>query len=313
MAETLLHAGICKIGQLRLCYKVGSTLLEAQSLPAIRPAAVAGAFYPGAAIELERQIGIFLGSAGTGANAPAPKTLIAPHAGYIYSGEIAAAAYARLAPARGRITRVVVLGPSHFVGFSGLAVSSAEAWQTPLGRVPIDRPVVEGLIAEKLADMLDAAHACEHSLEVQLPFLQAALGQFSLVPIVAGDAPPEAVAALLDALWGGPETLIVISTDLSHHLDYRTCQATDRRTADAIERFDANALGPDSACGRVPLGGLLVVARRRGPTIARLDLRNSGDTAGLRDRVVGYGSWVLFEPAEELAGASRPWRRSDPQ
>jgi AmmeMemoRadiSam system protein B len=280
--------------------------LEDQPLPAIRPTAVAGAFYPAAAIELERQIGIFLDSAARGATAPAPKALIAPHAGYIYSGQIAAAAYARLAPARGRIARVVALGPSHFGGFSGLAVSSAEAWQTPLGSVPIDRPVIERLIAGKLVDMLDAAHAREHSLEVQIPFLQTAVRQFSLVPIVAGDSPPEAVAALLDAVWGGPETLIVISTDLSHYLDYRMCQATDRQTADAIERFDANALGPDSACGRVPLGGLLVAARRRGMTITRLDMRNSGDTDGLSDRVVGYGSWVLFEPAAELAGASQP-------
>jgi MEMO1 family protein len=275
-------------------------------LPAIRSAAVAGIFYPAAAIDLERRIAVCFDSAGTGPTAPAPKALIVPHAGYIYSGPVAATAYARLAPVRGRIERVVVLGPSHFVGFSGLALCSAEAWQTPLGSAPIDRPVVERLIAEKLVDILDAAHACEHSLEVQVPFLQTALSQFSFVPIVFGDAPPEAVAALLDAVWGGLETLIVISTDLSHYLDYRTCQETDRRTADAIERFDTNALGPDSACGRAPLGGLLVAARRRGMSIARLDMRNSGDTAGPRDRVVGYGSWVLFEPAEEFAKASQP-------
>ncbi len=276
-------------------------------MPAIRPAAVAGSFYPAAAAELERQIAGLLGSAGTAAADPVPKALIAPHAGYIYSGPIAAAAYARLAPARGRITRVVVLGPSHFVGFRGLAAGSAETWHTPLGTVPIDRSVVERLIEAKLVDVLDAAHAREHSLEVQIPFLQAALGEFSLVPIVAGDAAPEAVSALLDAVWGGPETLIVISTDLSHYLDYRTSQETDRLTADAIERLDRDALGPDAACGRVPLRGLLSAAKRRRMSIARLDLRNSGDTAGPRDRVVGYGSWALFEPvgrqpAEDLAG-----------
>jgi hypothetical protein len=210
-------------------------------LPAIRPATVAGAFYPAAAIELERQIGIFLDNAGRGATASAPKALIAPHAGYIYSRQIAAAAYARLVPARGRMARVVVLGPSHFVGFSGLAVSSAEAWQTPLGRVPVDRPVTERLVAGKLVDMLDAAHAREHSLEVQIPFLQTAVGQFSLVPIVAGDSPPEAVAALLDAVWGGPETLIVISTDLLSSRLPRVWRST---------YFGSSSFGRDRAKGQ---------------------------------------------------------------
>jgi MEMO1 family protein len=277
-------------------YNVGNRSSEAHPLPAIRPAAVAGAFYPAAAAQLQKQIADFLGDSKGAGSGPLPKALIAPHAGYVYSGPTAAAAYARLAPARGRITRVVLLGPSHFVGFRGLAASSAEGWQTPLGTVPIDRPVVGRLIEEKLVGVLDAAHAREHSLEVQIPFLQQALGEFSLIPIVAGDAPPEAVAALLDAVWGGSETLIVISTDLSHYLDYRSCREIDSRTAAAIEGFDWDALGPDSACGRVPVRGLLAAAKRRGMSIARLDLRNSGDTAGPRDRVVGYGSWALFEP-----------------
>jgi AmmeMemoRadiSam system protein B len=196
-------------------------------LPAIRPAAVAGSFYPAAATELQSEIRKLLGSTGTGAIVPVPKALIAPHAGYIYSGPIAAAGYSRLAPARERITRVVLLGPSHFVGFYGLAADSAEGWQTPLGTVPIDRPVVERLIKARLIGVLDAAHTREHSLEVQVPFLQVALGEFALVPIVAGDASPEAVTALLEAVWAGPETLIVVSTDLSHYLDYRSCQETD--------------------------------------------------------------------------------------
>ena len=266
-------------------------------MPAIRPAALAGSFYPAAAAALRREIGELLGGVETAAVAPVPKALIAPHAGYIYSGPIAAAGYSRLAPARERIRRVVLLGPSHFGGFHGMATSSAEGWQTPLGTVPIDRPVVERLIEARLIGVLDAAHAREHSLEVQLPFLQVALREFALVPIVAGDALPEAVAALLDAVWAGPETLIVVSTDLSHYLDYRSCQETDRQTADAIERLDPSALGLESACGRVPVCGLLSAARRRGMSIARLDLRNSGDTAGPRGRVVGYGSWALFECA----------------
>ena len=265
-------------------------------MPAIRPAAVAGSFYPAAATELQSEIRKLLGSTGTGAIVPVPKALIAPHAGYIYSGPIAAAGYSRLAPARERITRVVLLGPSHFVGFYGLAADSAEGWQTPLGTVPIDRPVVERLIKARLIGVLDAAHTREHSLEVQVPFLQVALGEFALGPIVAGDASPQAVVALLDAVWAGPETLIVVSTDLSHYLDYRSCQETDHQTADAIERLDPGGLEPQSACGRVPVRGLLAAAKRRGMSIVRLDLRNSGDTAGPRDRVVGYGSWALFEP-----------------
>ena len=266
-------------------------------MPAIRAAAVAGLFYPAAATELQSEIRKLLSSTGTAAIVPVPKALIAPHAGYIYSGPIAAAGYSRLTPARERITRVVLLGPSHFVGFHGLAADSAEGWQTPLGTVPIDRPVVERLIKARLIGVLDAAHTREHSLEVHVPFLQVALGEFALVPIVAGDASPEAVAALLEAVWAGPETLIVVSTDLSHYLDYRSCQETDHQTADAIERLDLSALGPESACRQVPLRGLLAAAKRRGMNIARLDLRNSGDTAGPRDRVVGYGSWALFEPA----------------
>ena len=267
-------------------------------MPAIRTAAVAGLFYPAGAAELRGDIAELLGGTETGAAAPVPKVLISPHAGYIYSGHVAAAGYRQLAPARERITRVVLLGPSHFVGFHGLAAASADSWQTPLGSVPVDRPLVVRLIEAKLIEMLDAAHAREHSLEVHLPFLQVALGEFALVPIVAGEASPQAVAAVLDAVWGGPETLIVVSTDLSHYLDYRTCQETDLRTAEAIERLDPDALAPESACGRVPVRGLLAVAKRRGMDIARLDLRNSGDTAGPRQRVVGYGSWALFEPDE---------------
>lgn len=279
-------------------------------MPAVRPAAVAGSFYPAVAAELQRQIGALLGTARTAAIVAMPKALIVPHAGYVYSGPIAAAAYAQLAPVRQRITRVALLGPSHFVGFRGLAASSAAGWQTPLGTVPVDRPIVERLIEAGLIVVLDAAHAREHSLEVQIPFLQTALGKFSLVPVVAGDAPPDAVAALLDAVWGGPETLIVVSTDLSHYLDYASCQEMDSRTASVTERFDWKALGPDSACGRVLVRGLLVAARRRGISILRLDLRNSGDTAGPRDRVVGYGSWALFEPAgqepgDAIAGSER--------
>jgi hypothetical protein len=184
-----------------------------------------------------------------------------------------------------------------------MAVDTADAWAMPNGTVSLDTDAIARLRQLPMVGELDAAHQREHGLEVHVPFLQHVLGDFRLVPIVAGDAPPDAVAAVFDALWGGSETLIVVSTDLSHFLDYAACQRTDQHTAEAIERADFDALGPSDACGFVPTRGLLLAARRRGMAIERLDLRNSGDTAGPRDRVVGYGAWALFEPASGAAHA----------
>lgn len=267
-------------------------------MTAIRPTAVAGTFYPADPAELGAQINRFLAQARSTAAADrrVPKALIAPHAGYVYSGPVAASAYVRLLPARGRIKRVVLMGPSHRVGFRGLAVGTAESWASPLGTVAVDRAALDKALALPMVGVLDQAHAHEHSLEVHLPFLQAVLGSFKLVPVVVGDARADDVAAVLEALWGGPETLIVVSTDLSHYLDYAACRQADAATVAAIERLDPAGLDRDRACGRVPLGGLLVAARRHGMAIATLDVRNSGDTAGPKDRVVGYGAWALYEP-----------------
>ena len=268
------------------------------TMTAIRHPAVAGSFYPAEPDVLERLLTRFLSEVGNDAPAPElPKAIVGPHAGYVYSGPVAARAYARLAPAHGKITRVVLIGPSHYVGFRGLAVDTAEAWQMPGGTVALDVEAIARLRGLPMVGALDAAYQREHALEVHVPFLQHVLGAFRLVPIVAGDAPPEAVAAVFDALWGGPETLIVVSTDLSHYLDHASCRTRDQSTAEAIERFDIGALGPAEACGAVPMRGLLLAARRRGMAIERLDLRNSGDTAGPRDRVVGYGAWALYEGA----------------
>lgn len=274
-------------------------------MTAIRSPAVAGTFYPAAPNALARQLTQFLSEADNAPplpEAPAlPKAIIAPHAGYIYSGPVAARAYARLAAARGPISRVVLIGPSHYVGFQGFAVDMSDAWATPSGTVALDHAAIARLQQLPMVGRLDAAHAREHALEVHVPFLQHVLGDFRLVPIVAGDAPPEAVTALLEAVWGGPETLIVVSTDLSHYLDYAACQRLDASTAEAIERFDDSVIGSREACGQVPTRGLLRIARQRGMAIERLDLRNSGDTAGPRDRVVGYGAWALYEtePADD--------------
>ncbi len=284
-------------------------------MTAVRPAAVAGMFYPADPAQLRAQLDAFLAQARAALPAgdtAVPKALIAPHAGYVYSGPVAASAYVRLLPARGRVRRVVLVGPSHRVAFRGLAVGSADQWVSPLGPVPIDRAAVQHLAAMPTVGLLDQAHGAEHSLEVHVPFLQTVLGEFALVPVVAGDARPDDVAAVLDAAWGGPETVVVVSTDLSHYLDYDTCRTVDAATVAAIERMDFGALGRDSACGRVPLGGLLLLARRRGMRIATLDVRNSGDTAGPRDRVVGYGAWALYEAERPVATAEDAIRAAGP-
>ena len=286
-------------------------------MPAIRPSAVAGSFYSADAAELRSEIDDLLGSTVSAAIAPVPKALIAPHAGYIYSGPIAAAGYRRLAPARERIMRVVLFGPSHFVGFDGLAASSAEDWQTPLGTVPVDRPMVERLIKAKLIGVLDAAHAQEHSLEVHLPFLQVALDEFALVPIVAGDASPQAVVALLDAVWAGPETLIVVSTDLSHYLDYRSCQADrppDRR------RNRAPRPGWSRAAERLrPGSGARAARRRKTPRHEHRQARPAHFRRYRRPARPGGRLWQLGtlracgSAALRSSGTTAGWRRSQPE
>jgi MEMO1 family protein len=263
-------------------------------MSSIRRPAVAGLFYPADRSELLDQLKTLLPDSPDVGNVP--KAIIAPHAGYVYSGSIAASAYARLRPARERIRRVVLLGPSHRVPLRGLASSGAEAFETPLGRVPIDRDCLAALADLPQVKTLDQAHAMEHSLEVHLPFLQSMLADFALVPLVVGDATATEVAEVLERLWGGPETLIVISSDLSHYHDYATAQRMDHATCRAIETLHHQAISYEQACGRVPVSGLLEAARRHELTVETLDLRNSGDTAGPRDQVVGYGAWAFTEP-----------------
>jgi AmmeMemoRadiSam system protein B len=255
-----------------------------------RPPAVAGSFYPADPAELEQMVRGYLSQVETSGEG-APKALIAPHAGYVYSGPVAASAYARLAPARGRVSRVVLLGPSHRVALRGLAAPDATTFVTPLGEIALDREALERALTLPQVRVLHAAHELEHSLEVHLPFLQVVLGSFSLVPLVAGDASAADVAEVLELLWGGDETLVVVSSDLSHYKDYATAKRLDDATTRAVESLTPEAIGFEDACGRVPIRGLLEVARARGLTPVTLDVRSSGDTAGPRDRVVGYGSW----------------------
>ena len=260
----------------------------------VRPAVVAGRFYPRDPTELRDLINLLLAQVPK-ATGPAPKALIAPHAGYLYSGPIAASAYAQLLPSRDQIQRIVLLGPSHYVAVKGLAISSAEAFATPLGLVPVDVEAVRQARTLPQVLELDKAHEQEHSIEVQLPFLQTVLGSFALVPLAVGDATPEEVGQVLDILWGGPETRFVISSDLSHYCDSETAQRLDKATAKAIEALKPGGVGEDRACGRIPIRGLLQAARRHGLRARTVDLRSSGDTAGPRDKVVGYGAFVFEE------------------
>jgi AmmeMemoRadiSam system protein B/AmmeMemoRadiSam system protein A len=270
-------------------------------MSSVRPPAVAGTFYPAAAGELARDVGALLARAADAARGePVPKAIITPHAGYIYSGPVAAAVYARLAPARAIITRVVLLGPVHRVPVRGLALPGAKILATPLGNIEVDAAAVAALRALPQVTVSAAAHAQEHSLEVQLPFLQTMLDHFSVVPLAVGDATAGEVAQVLDTLWGGAETLIVISSDLSHYLNYGDAQAVDRVTAQAILDLRAD-IAHEQACGGTPVNGLLQTARKRGLVPQLIDLRNSGDTAGDRNRVVGYGAFAFNESPQVTA------------
>lgn len=268
-------------------------------MTSFRPPAVAGAFYPGSPDELNAVVSSFLSTAEAAVpdGAPVPKAIIAPHAGYVYSGAAAASVYARLKPAAETISRVILLGPCHRVPVRGLAMPSVDFFKTPLGDIPIDGKAALAIADLPQVQVFDATHAQEHSLEVHLPFLQAVLGNFKLLPLVVGDVPPSEIAQVLDMLWGGPETLIVISSDLSHFLDYDSARQLDGKTCEAIENLSPDDIGHDQACGRFPVKGLLALAKRRGLQVETLELCNSGDTAGTKDRVVGYGSWAFYEKA----------------
>ena len=264
----------------------------------VRPPAVAGSFYPADPGALGALVDRLLAEAsagrpGGGGDGTCPKALIVPHAGYVYSGPIAAAAFARVADAASRIQRVVMIGPAHRVYVDGLAWPGAARLRTPLGELAVDVEAIRGLPG---VGAHPVAHAREHSLEVMLPFLQRLAPHAKVVPLIGSLAPAAEVGHVLEALWGGAETLIVISSDLSHYLPYREGRARDEHTAARIVDLDVGLSG-EEACGAVGINGLLWVARRRRMRVERIDLRSSGDTAGPRDEVVGYGAFALHEAA----------------
>ncbi|MDX2457861.1 MAG: AmmeMemoRadiSam system protein B [Gammaproteobacteria bacterium] len=259
----------------------------------IREPAVAGSFYPADPGELQNQLEILLTAVKDGN--PPPKAMILPHAGYIYSGPVAASGYARLVGSTGRITRVILLGPAHRQYVKGLALPDATAFRTPLGTIPLDIEALRQIRQLPQVSTDAAAHRSEHSLEVHLPFLQRTLKDFTLVPILVGDATAEEVCEVIEQLWGGRETLLIVSSDLSHYHDYETATRRDQATSRAIEALALEDIDYHDACGRNPVSGLLLYARQHGLRIKTIDQRNSGDTAGPRDQVVGYGAYVLTE------------------
>lgn len=263
----------------------------------LRPPAVAGMFYPGSPERLKEEVDRLLEAVQVPLDEPTPKALIVPHAGYAYSGPVAASGYARFLREGPNLLRVVLIGPSHHATFHGLALPESEAFETPLGPVSVDAEAVALIPSVRRSE---AIHRSEHALEVQIPFLQRVAPHASLVPLAVGQASPFQVAEVLEALWGGAETVIVVSSDLSHYLPYRLGRAVDEETSRMILRLDT-ALDAERACGHAPVSGFLVAARRKLLHPALLDLRSSGDTAGSPEEVVGYGAFAFFETGHASA------------
>jgi AmmeMemoRadiSam system protein B len=262
----------------------------------VRQPAVAGLFYPAEPGQLESDIQQLLLQARH--YDLMPKALVVPHAGYIYSGAIAATAYTALLSVAAHIRHVVLLGPTHCVAVNGLVLPGVDAFDTPLGRIMLDKNGENALTHLPQVSISQQAHELEHSLEVQLPFLQNVLGEFTLLPLAVGMATPEDVAEVLETVWGGDETLIIISSDLSHYLPYAVAQRVDGATAKSIMKLQP-AIEHEQACGATPIGGLLIAARHHQLTPHLLDLRNSGDTAGSKDQVVGYAAFA-FTSGEQI-------------
>ncbi len=262
----------------------------------VRPSAVAGLFYPGDPSELLASVDKLLANAARLRSGGRVRAIITPHAGYDYSGPIAAEAFAALRPEQARIKRAVIIGPAHRTWTPGIAAPKASAFATPLGELPVDAAAIDQIADLPVVAIDDGPHADEHSLEVELPFLQRAVGTLPIVPLVVGGAAPSAVAEVLERLWDDG-TVVIVSSDLSHYLPYQAARRTDLETAQTIEALDEASLEPQDACGAAPVRALLMLAKRRGLSVERLDLRNSGDTAGGRNQVVGYGAWVVRDEA----------------
>ena len=259
----------------------------------VRMPAHAGTFYPSDPAILKRRVERFIAEADDPSHPGILRAIVAPHAGYDYSGPVAGSAYRAVAPHVDGFRRALVLGPSHRVYFRGVALPASDGFRTPLGDLPVDADLKSAVADLEGVAESEEAHRSEHSVEVQLPFLQVALGSPSILPVVVGDAPAGMLAGfILAALEACPDTLVVASSDLSHYLPYATAKEQDQNTAKRIQALEPD-ISPEEACGCHPVGGLLEVARRSGWRVDCLDLRNSGDTEGDPDRVVGYGAFAV--------------------
>ncbi len=257
----------------------------------VRQPSVANQFYPANVLELEAQIDQYLSVDATTA---IPKAIIVPHAGYIYSGGIAGQVFSNIIKVADQIKRVVLFGPAHRWGFRGVASSDVDYFLTPLGSIPVDKALQQFAVEEAGVLLEERAFDGEHCLEVQLPFLQKTLNDFKILPLIIGDCESDKVVSLMEALWGEEDTLIVISSDLSHFLDYDHCVAKDRRTADAINEKKYQTLDYHDACGRTGVKAVLKIAQEKQLTVEEVAICNSGDTAGNKERVVGYGGWLIY-------------------
>lgn len=262
-----------------------------RTTPRLRPAVVAGSFYPGSAENLSRTVTGLLASARS-SERPSLSGIIVPHAGYVYSGSVAAQAFASMPVVKNRFDRCVIVGPSHFVPFNGIAAPSYVAFATPLGEIRVDADAVNALATGGRVVIDNVPHEPDHAIEVELPFLQVIFGSLPIVPLLFGITSARAVAAAIAEAWTD-RTLLVVSSDLSHYEDYEVARLHDTRTAEAIEAFCEGAIGPADACGHLAIRGAMIEAKRRGLAIERVDLRNSGDTAGDKLSVVGYGAWAI--------------------
>jgi AmmeMemoRadiSam system protein B len=267
---------------------------QSAAIASVRPPAVAGYFYPSAADDLRAAVRQLLAAGPEPAHRGRIKALIVPHAGYVYSGTVAARAFRELTHDAPQIEKVVLVGPAHRVAVDGIAVPTVEAFRTPLGDLPIDAAMRAAILDLPGTRLDDRAHEAEHCLEVELPFLQNLFDSISVLPLLVGRADPGQVARILERLWGGPETLIVVSSDLSHYHDYATAQRVDAATARSI-LARSTELHPEDACGAAAINGLMLAAGQHGLDVVEIARLNSGDTAGDRQRVVGYGSYALCD------------------
>ena len=259
----------------------------------IKQADVAGMFYPGEEASLRQMVDGFIQKALS--FDLRPRAIIAPHAGYIYSGSIAGTAYKTIAAVRDQIENVIIMSPAHRFYLRGIALHMADAFATPLGNIPVNIGIVKKIKQFSSVQWEERSFIQEHGLETHLPFIQRAFKPgIKIVPMIVGECQESEVAEILESVWEDPRNFVIISSDLSHFHSYADAKKLDRNTVDLIQNLDSQSLDTEFACGHYPICGLLNLARNRKLKIKALDIRSSGDTAGSKESVVGYGSFAVY-------------------